>query len=195
MKLLYPLLLVFLFVSCHTARIKKVPVEVVSVPQNNEVKKSVILHRETHTPELNYETNSTDKNSSVTASTDPHFVLNNVQPTALERNSFSEDEPEVDRTKIVAAFRAERQAKTGSRVLTGALVISLISWIFIPLLVISLTLIIIGAVQYSKANRSQYITQEGEVYLKRSRKLLWTTSIIAGLIFIAYGILIGLFLL
>jgi len=197
MKLFYSFSIFFILVSCHTARIKKVPVEIVSVPQESRA----VNHPDSHTGQTpglvaSYLPEEEEYANAAPESSVSDVVVSSDHPThTIERKQLSEDDPEVNQEKAISALRAERRAKTSSSLLVGSLIISIVSILFPPLLLFTLVLLIIGAVLYSKANSSRYITQEGLTYLKRAYKLIWVTSIIAGIILLAYGLLIALFFL
>jgi uncharacterized membrane protein len=176
---------ILLLLSCGTSRIKKVPVkhfdrEIVSAEVDSRVP-------------LDFENRDQAHNESIVLDEiATKSTIESSEPSISLKVTEIDDEPEISQEeKLIAALATEQKAKTSKNVLTAAFIITLVSWLFPPILLVSLVLLIIGAIQYSKAKNARFNTVEGEFHLKRAKNMMIVTSILFALVLL---IIIGVVL-
>lgn len=188
MKPFYLIISLFLLGSCAAGRIKKVNLPKVEreVISNSHFEQTTIDRTDTYVAAAISEEITHDEVITVEVSGWSEHI----------NESISEDSDSSSTTnKIIAAVQAERKAKTSNKELTASLITTLVSFLFPPLLLISIVLIILGSVHYAQAKNSRYITEYGERKLKQAKKLLITSSILTFLFLLGIGILLLLFFL
>lgn len=202
MRFLQLLLITLILASCGTGKIKYVRVK--GQPQQLvEVK----TEKEGFNPTSDLTTveKSTRIESVISKDVEPDVSEpETTESTSLSPHESKEypnetiDEPEDNkREKVRAALRAERRAISGHRTLMISVIflgISMVPLGFTQLLFLpALILLIIGAVKIGKANRSRYITPEGQRAIDRSKPFIITWIVWAALMLILTGMVILFF--
>jgi hypothetical protein len=107
----------------------------------------------------------------------------------------TEDDPEISNSeKLSAAIATERKAKRGKNLLTSSFIVTLFSWLFPPILLASIVLLILGIIHYSEAKNARFITLQGERHLKRTKGMLLANIILFSLIIVLIGGVVILYL-
>lgn len=107
----------------------------------------------------------------------------------------TEDDSEIiNSEKLSAAIATERKAKRGKNLLTSSFIVTLFSWLFPPILLASIVLLILGIIHYSEAKNARFITLQGERHLKRAKGMLLANIILFSLIIVLIGGVVILYL-
>lgn len=189
MKLIYILFITLLITSCHVSRIKKVPAEIVNISENREpiAREEQAVFRAVDGEKVEHTYSSSQDQASISEEI-PVGEQNVGIQSIPETKRVKEDEPDQN-DKIVQAMRAERHALLAYSELLAAFVTTLVAVFFLPMLAVAITLLILGAVQYSRGSRSRYITELGEKRLKMAKSLIILVSILSTLVIAGYTLL------
>jgi hypothetical protein len=189
MRLIQLFVLLLVLASCGNGKIRYVRVK--GQPQQ------VIAEAKEETPAAEVSTSSIIQEHAIFRAEEQSMEEDQIIEYKAEDSFVSliesvEDEPEPNKKeKIVAAFNAEQKAIKARRNLrlsviflgTSMIPLGFTSLLFIPALV----LFIIGAVHYGKANRSRFITAEGQEVLNRSRGFIVAWIVWAVLVMLLIG--------
>lgn len=172
MKLLQLLLLSIVFFSCGTNKIHYVRtvVEPIPVSENRQAENHATKVLENG----HFEEPATSDFQPIVKS-----EIDKSETTSPTNKTTIKEEPSDDNSdKIRAALIAERQAKTSRNQLITSTALLPVSVIFPPLFLLALIFFVIGAVKFSRATQSRYITPDGEHYISGARIFLLISSII-----------------
>ncbi len=189
MKLIYILFITLLITSCHVSRIKKVTAEIVNITENREssAREELAVFHAVDGEKAEQTYSSSQDQASISEEIPIREQSVGLQ-SIPEKKRIKEDEPDQN-DKFVQAMRAERHALLAHSELLAASVTSLVAVFFLPMLAVAITLLILGAVQYSRGSRSRYITELGEKKLKTAKRLIILVSILSTLVIAGYTLL------
>lgn len=173
MRFIYLLLITYFISSCATNKVRLV--------KNNDFHKTVVTvdhdQDENNFAVSNYESTNEIISEAIPSITSdkPDIEDKNLKEKSKKRKTIKK---EIDNEEIIKAARyAELKAKKSldqSYIGGGLFLLSFIPFVFFG----AITMLILSLVNYSKANRSRYITPDGENYLNTTRIILFTVGII-----------------
>lgn len=191
MRLIQLLILCLIVTSCGTGKIKYVRTK--GQPQE------IVQNTESFTrPATNVQSNPTlasiEPTENIQTAELDEVELNEAPSIAPKENKSVENTSQTSDSRVSEAFRAERKAKSSRGVLIAST--ALMPIVFFPFATLAgIILLIIGAIQFGKANRSRYITVPGERALSQAKIFLIISSSILALIAILIAVTLVVFFL
>ena len=174
MRFIYLLLITVFISSCATNKIRLV--------KNNDFHKTVVTVDHEHQDGNNLVVSNDESAKEMFSEAIPSITSDkpDIEDKNLKERSKKQKtiKKKIDNEEIIKAARyAEWKAKKSldqSYIGGGLFLLSFIPFIFFG----AITMLILSLVNYSKANRSRYITPDGENYLNATRIILFTVGII-----------------
>lgn len=96
---------------------------------------------------------------------------------------------------LILAVLAAKDAKHARNLFISSTSVYAIGWLFFPVLLAGLILMILGFVYLSKSSRSRYITERGEQQLRSAKAWMAASLVLVGLFLALVGAILIIFVL